>query len=87
MPRRMEPRDANELALDDKLDVVRTLTRLRSRIEVRHQLNELEAEVKQQHAKEIEDGRITQPVLPSADDIRRLYGFGAAEIGSGGPEA
>lgn len=87
MARRLEPRDANELALDDKLDVARTLTRLRKRIETRHELNDLEAEIKQAHAKEIENGRVSQPVVPAGEDIRRLYGFGASELSEGGTTA
>lgn len=87
MARRLEPRDANELSLDDKLDVARTLTRLQHRIAARHELNDLEAEIKQAHAKEIEDGRVTQPVVPGADEIRQLYGFGAAALSAGSPEA
>jgi len=87
MARRLEPRDANELSLDDKLDVARTLTRLQHRIQTRHELNELEAEIKQAHAQEIDNGRVIQPVVPGTDEIRQLYGFGAAALGAGAPEA
>lgn len=86
MSRRMEPKDENELALDDKLDVARTLLTLGSRIQLRHTKNEIEAEIKQAHNKEIESGSVNRPVVPGQAEILTALGIGPAQIGSGGEE-
>lgn len=74
MARRMEGKDENELVLDDKLDVARTITRLRARCETRRELNEIETKIKQEHRKEVDSGRVKRVVLPNPAGV--LAGLG-----------
>lgn len=86
MARRMEPKDRDELALDDKLDVARTLVRLKSRMADRHTLNEVTALIRQSHQGEVNRGEVTSPVVPDADALLASLGIPAAEIGTGQEE-
>lgn len=53
------PKSEEDLILQDKLDLARTLTRLKARKQVRRELNGLEAALVENHAKELEAGRVT----------------------------
>lgn len=54
MPRR---RDETELARADAIDVTRTMVRLKHRIEMRHELNNLEADLNKQFDEAIVQGK------------------------------
>lgn len=74
MARRMEPKDRDELALDDKLDVARTMVTLNKRIERRHALNDIEAQIRQAHQREVNRGEVTSPVVPDANALLAALG-------------
>ena len=71
------PKSEEDLILQDKLDLARTLTRLKARKQVRRELNGLEAALVEAHAKELAAGSVTaidvdldalvRPALPEAD--------------------
>ena len=84
--RTLGPKDENQLALADKLDVLRTMTRLKARQEVRHALNAAEAELKRAHVEEVSNGSVNTPVLPSAEDTLSSL-LGTKQIGSGDKNA
>lgn len=79
----MEARDADELALDDKLDVARTLLALSKRIELRHEKERVLAAIKQSHREEIDRGEVSTVSLPAADEIIGLYAKHAPALGKG----
>jgi len=53
------PKSEEDLILADKLDMLRTLSRLKARKQVRRELNELESAVVEAHAKELQSGEVT----------------------------
>lgn len=71
---RNQPKTSEELALADKLDVARTVTRLRARIDVRHELNDLEAHIKQTHSEQVNKGKVARPALPAGHDLYDALG-------------
>ena len=73
MARRLEARDADELALDDKLDVARTMLALSSRIQLRHEKERVLSAIKQSHREEVNRGEVTAVHLPTGDEIVSLY--------------
>jgi hypothetical protein len=74
----MEPRTREELAEDHKLDIARTILRLRHRIEVREELNELEASIKRSHAEEVNNGTVSVPEVPAVADLASWLAGSAA---------
>lgn len=66
---RMAPKTLEDLVLDDKLDIARTIVRLKHRIQIRHELNDADAEIKQSHGRQVNDGSVTVPVLPTNSGI------------------
>ena len=83
MGRRMEPKDENELILDDKLDMFRTLNTLKHRQEIRREKNAGEAAIKQSHMEEVNSGEVTQPVIPSTEEQLALLASKRPAITSG----
>lgn len=81
--RRMDGKDADELALDDKLDVARTLLTLGNRIDLRHKKNLVETAIKQSHKEEVNDGEISQAVVPTTDEILGLFAKRAPSLTTG----
>jgi len=53
------PKSEEDLILQDKLDLARTLTRLKARKQVRRELNGLEAALVEAHSKELAAGSVT----------------------------
>jgi hypothetical protein len=80
MSRRMEPKNAEDIALDDKLDVFRTITRLQQRIDTRHILNEGESAIKRAHIEEVNSGfGVSSPVIPDSEQVLKGLGVGRIE--------
>lgn len=86
MARRMEARDDDELALDDKLDVARTLLALSHRIRLRHEKEHVLSAIKQSHRQEVNDGRVTTASIPGPDEIINLYARSAQALEEGAGE-
>lgn len=86
MARRMEARDDDELALDDKLDVARTLLSLNHRIQLRHEKERVLAAIKQSHRTEVNRGEVTTASVPSGDEILALYAGDAKALEEGAGE-
>lgn len=73
MARRMEARDDDELALDDKLDLARTLLALSKRIELRREKERVLSAIKASHREEVNRGEVSSVTVPAADEILGLY--------------
>lgn len=82
MSRRLDGKDEDELALDDKLDLARTMLALESRQKLRRSKNAIETVIRQSHREEVNAGEVTQPVIPSADEILALFGTKAITAGT-----
>lgn len=54
------PKSESDLILDDKLDLARTLVRLKARKQVRRELNELESGLVDNHAQELQTGQVSE---------------------------
>ena len=87
MSRRYDGKSDEDLILDDKLDIARTILSLRKRQELRHEKNRVETLIKQSHREEVNNGKVVAPALPNGDDILGLFGASAPALNSGDKEA
>lgn len=84
--RRYDGKTDEDLILDDKLDIARTILQLKKRQELRHEKNRVETIIKQSHRAEVNDGTVVTPALPDGDDLLKLFGLNAPEIAAGSDE-
>lgn len=87
MAPRHEARDENDLALDDKLDLARTLLAWDKRKELRHEKNRVLAAIRQSHAKEVKDGEVRTASVQSADQIIAHFAGSAPALDSGADDS
>lgn len=80
MARRMEALDEDELALEDKLDLARTMLSFNSRRGLRREKDRVTSQIKASHREEVKRGEVTTVSLPTADEILGLYASSAPAL-------
>lgn len=73
------PKSEEDLILDDKLDMARTLVRLKTRQNARRELNEIEPALVEAHGKELQDGTVSRIDIDTAALFRKSLPEGDPE--------